>query len=618
MVRIGRTILCVALSSYVIWSIYFPLPPLQANALFVMLIFVIACLLELKGNGFKRRWFPWQYAGIVIFLICFGYVVANHDSILSRAGMPTDFELILGVLGMAMVIFFVGRTTGWALAIIIVLALGYAFLGELLPMDLGGHTGFSVSRIINNSYLTMNGMFGIVIYIMFKYVFLFSILGKVLEETGALNFIIKLSQAVIGRVIGGPAMVACLASSLVGMVSGSAVANVMVVGTTTIPLMKKFGFKDYVAAGIEAASSTGGQIMPPVMAAAAFLVAEYAHVPYITVAKSAVIPAILYYVAIMASIYAYAKRYDIRGSYSEKLPSIKEALKTPGGLVFIVGILLLIILLVRGMSPMLAALYSTIAMVIVSEIGPTRVTPLKALRIMDKGAQDFINLGVGATGIGIIVGILFLTGIAFRFSDIMTQLSGGNLYVLLFFVMTAAIVLGMGIPTAATYVLLAITAAPAIINFGVPTLIAHLFVFYFATISMITPPVALASMAAANIAKAGYWRTGGIGMLLALTAFIVPFMFVSDQSLVYGGTGFLISFPRALIVVLLFAPVAMSGLKFFTKAILWASGILLILGIKMLTITGIILLVGVVCFELISYMRRIPDKKRRENKGPSR
>jgi TRAP transporter 4TM/12TM fusion protein len=354
------------------------------------------------------------------------------------------------------------------------------------------------------------------------------------------------------------------------------------------------------------------------MAAAAFLVAEYAHVPYITVAKSAVIPAILYYVAIMASIYAYAKRYDIRGSYSEKLPSIKEALKTPGGLVFIVGIVLLIVLLVRGMSPMLAALYSTVAMVIVSEMGPSRVTPAKALRIMDKGAQDFITLGVGATGIGIIVGILFLTGIAFRFSDIMTQLSGGNLYVLLFFVMIAAIVLGMGIPTAATYILLAITAAPAIIKFGVPTLIAHLFVFYFSTISMITPPVALASMAAANIAKAGYWRTGGIGMLLALTAFIVPFMFVSDQSLVYGGVGLLISFPRALIVVLLFAPVAMSGLKFSTKVIFWVAGVLLIPGTSVPTIIGILLLVGVASFAGIRYVIRARDKKKLEvNERPA-
>ncbi len=614
MVNIIRTALCVVLSCYVIWSIYFPLPPLQANALFVLLVFAVACLMEQKGKGFERKWFSWSYVGLVLCLVSFGYVVLNHDSILSRAGMPTDFELILGILGMTVVILFVGRLVGWALAIIIVLVLAYAFMGQLLPMQLGGHTGFSVSRVINNGYLTMNGMFGIVIYIMFKYVFLFSIFGKILEETGALNFIIRLSQAVIGRVIGGPAMVACLASSLVGMVSGSAVANVMVVGTTTIPLMKKFGFEDHVAAGVEAASSTGGQIMPPVMAAAAFLVAEYSHVPYITVAKSAVIPAVLYYVAIMASIYAYAKRYDIRGVYSERLPSVKEALKTPGGFVFIVGILLLIVLLVRGTSPMLAALYSMIAMVIVSELGSSRVTPPKALRILDKGAQDFITLGVGATGIGIIVGILFLTGIAFRFSDIMTQLSGGNLYVLLFFVMVAAIVLGMGIPTAATYVLLAITAAPAIINFGIPALVAHLFVFYFATISMITPPVALASMAAANIAKAGYWRTGAIGMLLALTAFIVPFMFVSDQSLVYGGLGLLTSFPRALVVVLLFAPVAMSGLRLSTKIILWVAGILLIPGTTLLTIIGLLLLAGVISFAGIRNVIKSRDKRRLEAK----
>lgn len=604
MAEIARKVLCIFLSCYVIWSIYFPLPPLQANGLFVLLIFVIACLTERKVT----RWVVWPC--LVIILVSFGHVVFNHDSILSRAGMPNDMELILGILGMAVVIFFTGRLTGWVLAIIILLILAYAFLGDRLPMEMGGHTGFPVSRVINNSYLTMNGMFGTVIYIMFKYVFLFSILGKVLEETGALNFIIKLSQAIIGRVIGGPAMVACLASSLVGMVSGSAVANVMVVGTTTIPLMKKFGFEDYVAAGIEAASSTGGQIMPPVMAAAAFLVAEYAHVPYITVAKSAVIPAILYYLAIMASIYAYAKRYKIEGTQSEKLPTVREALKTPGGLIFVVGIVLLVVLLVRGMSPMVSAFYSTIVMVVISELGSTRVTPAKALRILDKGAQDFITLGVGATGIGIIVGILFLTGIAFRFSDIMTHLSGGNLYVLLFFVMIAAIVLGMGIPTAATYVLLAITAAPAMIKFGVPILVAHLFVFYFSTISMITPPVALASMAAANIAKAGYWRTGGIGMLLALTAFIVPFMFVSDPSLIYGGAGLIISFPRALVVVLLFAPVAMSGLRTSAKCILWVSGFLLIPGSGLFTIAGVLLLCGFACAWGVKHVIGIRGQKR--------
>lgn len=526
----------IVLSLFVLWNAFNPLPALQERSIFLMLVLLCLFSHDLAKKELKRMRAALNVLLILCTLISFGYVVLFHDDIIFFSGMAPEYTTYLGFIAIIVLLLGCRRTTGWALTAVIIASILYGKFGNLLPRNLGGHSLLSWDRLVGSIYLSTDGIFGDVTYTLLKYVFLFVLFGKLLEKLGALSFITDLCQALFGRLRGGPAMVGAVSSALVGSVNGSAVANVMVTGTISIPLMKKVGFKAEFAGGVEAAASTGGQFLPPVMGAAAFLIATYLGIEYIEVAKAALIPALLYYVGIIAAIYIYALRNNINSLSKEELPKLKDVFQDVNGLTFLSGIGTLVVLLVIGYSPIFTVLISCAAMIIISALGKCRLNMKKTLDVLNDASEDFISIGASGGSVGILVSMFLLTGIVLRFSGIVIGLVGDNLIMVLILTTLCSIVIGFGLPTVVTYIILAIMAVPVLINLGINPLAAHLFVFFSGMISMVTPPVALAALAASSLAKSDFWKTGFVAFKLALPALILPFFFVLDNSLIMIGS----------------------------------------------------------------------------------
>ena len=341
------------------------MPPLQERSLFLLVLFALVFLTQAVD---RQR--PAQVAvdlfWLALSLATFGYVFIEHEEIAFKSGLVTQTDLVLGVICVIVVLEATRRIVGWALVITALVFLVYCFYGQHLPRWVGGHGGFDLDRIVTTIYLSGNGVFGVATYITFKFVFLFVMFGKLLEATGALAFIMEFTRSIVGKYRGGPAMMAVVSSGMMGSVSGSAVANVMVTGSITIPLMKRVGFQPHVAGAVEAAASTGGQFMPPVMGAAAFLMMQFLAVDYLQIVKAAFIPAVLYFIGVLAGVYFYALRSGLTGLPRSELPSVREVVREPQGLTFIAGIGLLIVLLLLRMSPVQAVLR---AMAVIAVLG---------------------------------------------------------------------------------------------------------------------------------------------------------------------------------------------------------------------------------------------------------
>lgn len=528
-------ILAVGLSLYVLWNFFRPMPPMQERALFLLLVFL---LLFLKGPALPQSTrfgvaSDLTLCGLTILI--FGHVILNHEAIGARLGLPTSWDLLLGALAILVTLEATRRATGWALTILAAVFLLYGFFGGLVPYRWGGNIGFDLESVITFVYLSDNGLFGLATYVVFKVVFLFVMFGQLLEHTGALEFVMDLARALMGKYRGGPAMVSVISSGMVGSVTGSAVANVMITGSVTIPLMKRLGFKPPVAAAVEAAASTGGQFMPPVMGAAAFIMMEFVNVHYFEIVKAAFVPASLYFLGILVAVYVYSVRSGLRGLPVFELPALRSVIWRASGLVFAVGLLVLVVLLVLRLSPVLAVLYAMAAMIVVSLPGKERLTPKKAIAVLERTARGFTELGGAVAGVGIIMAMAVLTGIAARFTGFMIDMAGTSLIAALVLAMLAAIVLGTGLPTTIAYILLAITIAPALIQMGIVPLAAHFFIFYAGMMAMVTPPVALAAYAGATLAQTDFWRTGLYATLFSLPAYILPFVFALEPSLLLLG-----------------------------------------------------------------------------------
>jgi TRAP transporter 4TM/12TM fusion protein len=462
-----------------------------------------------------------------------GYVAWDYEGILLRSGTFHPYELWLGGLLVLAILEGTRRTIGWPLPLLTLLALAYAVVGGDLP-GLLGHRGYSTRRIISTLYLTYDGIFGLILGVSATFVFLFVLFGVFFRESGAGQFFLELAQALLGGVRGGSAKVAIVGSSLFGMISGSTVANVGTVGTVTIPLMKRSGFSPSLAAAVESAASVAGQLMPPVMGAAAFIMAEVLGVPYIQVALAAALPAALYYFALFVMVDLRAAKLGLRGLPAEERPSLGSVLRR--GWPSLIPVAVLIHLMgVVGYSPGLACFWATLTVVVVGLA--RRTLPLAVmLKTLADGALAALEVVMAVACVGVIIGIVVLTGIGLKLSTLLLDASGGNLLVLLVLTMLASLVLGTALPTTATYVLLAVLVAPAIVKFGVPVLAAHLFVFYFGVIADITPPTALCVFVASNIAGAPFQRTCWLACRLALAGFILPFFFVYGPGLVLIGS----------------------------------------------------------------------------------
>jgi TRAP transporter 4TM/12TM fusion protein len=438
------------------------------------------------------------------------------------------------VVALGLVLEAARRATGWALPVISMAFLAYAYFGSYMP-ELIAHQGFSLRRIVGQLYLTSEGIYGLPMSISATLVFNFVLLGAFLKATGTGQFFIDVALALFGRVRGGPAKVAVVASSFFGSISGSAVANVVGTGSFTIPLMKSIGYRPVFAGAVEAAASSGGQIMPPVMGAAAFLMAELLEISYFTVVVAALIPAVLYYVAVFCAVDFEAARLGLRGLERGRMPSLGRLLRTrsyflipPVTLVYLMGL--------QHLSPSLAAFWTLWASVAVGLIrSETRLGLRGLLATLREGALASLPIVAACAASGIILGVINLTGIGLRLSSVILKVAGGEVLILLFLTMITCLVLGMGLPVTASYLIPALIVGPAMADIGIPILAAHLFILYFGVISNVTPPFALAAYAGAGIAGSDPMRTGLLAFRLAIPGFILPYMFVHAPALIMEG-----------------------------------------------------------------------------------
>ena len=458
------------------------------------------------------------------------YLVVQQETLIRRAGSATALDLVAGTMAIVFVLELARRTSGWGLVTMALLALGYAFLGPYLPGPLA-HRGYGFSRLVQHLYLSTEGIWGVPLGVSADFVFLFVLFGAVLEAAGGGELLIVLAGKVAGRTRGGPAKTATVASAIMGSLSGSAVANVVTTGSLTIPMMKRTGFKAHFAAAIEAAASTGGQLMPPIMGAGAFILATWTNIPYVRVAAAAVVPAVLYYVALIAAVHFRAER--------DRLPRASEV---PSGAIasrvhLLVPLGVIVVLLALGRSPMRAAFWGVTAAAAATLMRKASRLEWRAVRqVMLAAGSGTVQVAAACAAAGIVVGVASLTGIGLRMSELIVTLSGGHLPIALGLTALGSMVLGMGLPTTAAYVVLAALGAPALTQLGVPLLAAHLFIFYFGCMSNVTPPVSLAAYAGAGIAGAPLMRTAVTAMGLAGAGFIVPFMLVYDPALLLAAS----------------------------------------------------------------------------------
>ena len=506
--------------------------PQKLYAMHLTFVVVLAFLLIPRRRG-QARPTVLDWLLVLMTVIVVGYVFLTFEDLTQRAGVfPTREDVIVGVLLVIVTIEASRRATGNSLPILCAIFAVYPFIGPYLP-GLLAHKGFSFNTVISFLF-SDNGIYGIPIQVSARDVYLFILFGAFLEASNIGKFIVDLGLSVAGGRRGGPAKVSIVTSALFGTVSGSSAANVMVDGVINIPLMKATGFRGAVAGGIEAMNSTGGQIVPPVMGAAAFLMADILGMPYSQVAVAAVGPALLYYVAGYWMIDLYAASQNLHGLPRKDLPRFGTILFQHGYLLLPLVVLLYAIM-GRGESPFRAALYGLGVAVVVSLFrADTRLTLRRIIGAMEEGGKRTIEIGVSCAAAGIIVGILALTGLGGKFSEVLINLTGGNLLLALFGTMIAAIILGTGLPTTAAYAIGASVLAPALIKLGALPLAAHMFLFYFSVISAVTPPVAFASFAAASIAKAPMWDTSIESMRFGIAGYIVPFMLVYGSSLLVG------------------------------------------------------------------------------------
>jgi TRAP transporter 4TM/12TM fusion protein len=461
------------------------------------------------------------------------YILIEYWDFIERVGIPTQWDIVLGFVALFLILEATRRTVGLPLLVIVLVFLFYTFVGHLLPPPLS-HKGYDLERITTTLYMTQNGVFGVALKTMSYFIFLFIAFGAFFGICGGTEFFINLAGSIFGGLRGGPAKIAVVSSGMMGMISGSAVANTVTTGTFTIPLMKRIGFESHVAGAVEATASSGGALMPPVMGAAAFVMSEFLRIPYISICKAALLPAILYYLCIFSIVHFYSLKIGIQGLPRDEIPGIKNVIREKW--LFIIPLFILILVLILGYSPRMAVLYTILVTVVVSMFKKEmRMTPSKLLQALAQSGFDSIMVSCACAAAGIVIGVVLLTGMGTKITNLVLQISAGYLIIALPITMLASIIFGMGLPTVVCYVLLAATVAPSLVEMGVLPLAAHLFIFYFGMLCMVTPPVAFAAYAGAAIAGADPMKTGFAAWAFALAGFLLPYMFVYNNSLLLMG-----------------------------------------------------------------------------------
>jgi len=513
------------------------------------------------------------------------YMLLRWEDIATSGGMTSSLDAVIGFLMILVVLEATRRSVGLALVIICAAFLLYPFVGPYLPGIMHTRT-ISLERVFTFLFTTSEGIYGIPIGVSATYIILFCIYGSFLSEFGAGDFFYAIAKKVTKNLTAASAKTAVIFSTLVGMISGSAAGNVAVAGVFTIPWMKKDGYKDYEAGAIEALVSTGGQIMPPVMGAAAFIMAEILGMPYTSIMKAAIIPALLFFSSTFIIVHLLAKKAGLGAKKTEADASQKQINLVEGGLHFLIPFATLLAMMFMSFSPFKAAFWSIIALLAVNIAWNRRIDKKffqKIINALKDGAKSTVPLAIACTAAGIISGILSVTGLGSKLSTMIIALSMGKPFLALLFTAIVAIILGMGLPTTAAYLILATVVTPALVQMGIPLLTAHMFVFFYGCLSTITPPVALASYVAAGIAGADINKVGWTAFRFGLTTFILPFMFVYGPSLLMQGSPFEIV--TTIVIALFGVFVIASGLvgylrgpiPIWTRVVLFVAGALLVL-----------------------------------------
>jgi len=600
---VPREIVRYILAGFSLYVFYMNLisawPEQIRRASFVGLIIFMAFMLypARKKSAKIQNYVPWYDIVLgVIGTASFFYYVINFSSMAQKATRITSQDVIIGIIGILIIAEVCRRVVGLPILVVASAFVIYAFA-----------SGYSISRIVYTLFYTLDGVIGTPIGVCSTFIVLFIILGSFLEKTNIGTFFIDIANSIAGFSSGGPAKVAVISSALEGMYSGSSVANTVGSGSVTIPVMKKTGYDKDFAAAVEAAASTGGQIMPPIMGAAAFLMAEMTDMPYSTIAASAILPAVLYFAGIFLMVHFEAKKLGLKGLPKEQIPRFSKLFFKKGYL--FIPIIVLITTMSIGYTASRAACLAILASIIVSMFRKdTRLTPKTFVEALENGAKNTIGVAAACAIAGIIVGIVSLTGIGLKLAEGLLVLSGGIDIIALFLTMISCIILGMGVPTTANYVIMATITAPIILKLipGTPVLAAHMFVFYFGIVADITPPVALAAYAGSAISGGNPIRAGVIATRLAIAEFIIPYIFVLNPAMLLINTSVL-----SVIQIVITSTIGMfaiaGGLEGFMKKKMpwWQRIIAIIGGLGMIDpdivtdLIGILLILIVVVFQYV-------------------
>lgn len=600
-------LIAVAMSAYHLFTGSFGAPEaLLHRAIHLLFVMFLVFLINPMSKKQRRWWLDIIFISLSLGSIV--YLFWNYEYFITRYPYVHPLskpDIILGIIITLTLLEAARRSIGLAMPITAIAFIIYAYVGPFMP-GLLRHAGQNTETIIDQLYMTTEGIFGIPLGVSATYVILFVIFGAFLERSGTGQFFMELAASTTGKARGGPGKIAVISSSLFGTISGSAVANVMVTGQFTIPMMKKTGFQPHFAGAVEATASTGGQIMPPVMGAAAFVMAEFTGLPYITVCKHALIPAILYYLSCFMAIHFEALRTNLKG-IMEEAPSLAAVLLGKGHLLIPVAVI--IYMMFAGYTPMYACIFAIISVVILANLKKaSRMGGIKIFQSLEEGAKGTVSVAVACACAGIIIGVINLTGLGLKFTSFVLFLAGESLALALVFTMIAGIILGMGLPTTAAYIVMAALLVPALIKLGIPTIAAHMFAFYYAIISAITPPVALAVYAGAGLAGSNMWQTGFAAVRIGAPGFIIPFMFAYEPSLLFLGSPWSIftSFITASIGVVILAA-GMMG--WFLQETNWVERIFLMAAAILLIKPGFYTdLIGFILLGLAIFMQKIRKK----------
>lgn len=619
-------IVAVAASLFHLWyNTYGVIPEIQRNALHYSFICFLGFLQYPMLKRHARGTLLPDFALAILVFVVGLYLVFFEDALHARNEVPILRDLIFAGVAILLILEVTRRTTGLLIPVLATLFLGYSlFLGRMFG-GIWHFPGVTISRLLYRMYFAPDGIFGTIATISSTYVFLFVLFAAFLLKSGAGDFIIRLAMAIMGRSIGGPAKMAVFASGLMGSVSGSAVANTVGTGSITIPMMKRIGFSPKFAGAVEAAASTGGQLMPPIMGAGAFIMSEWTQIPYLHIVAVAIIPALMYFLSVAFFVHLRAKKRGIKPLPKEDIPKISEVLKD--GWNFFIPILVLVGFLMKGNTPTYAACMGIVAIVVSSWLNKrTRMSPKDILDAMAMGAINMVTTGVILLCSGIIIGVVLMVGMGISFSLLiqdwtstisaalhLNQVAGGQIFVAIVLVALASLILGMGLPVTASYIVLAVLAAPALTMLGTSVLAAHMLIFWYSQDANVTPPICLAAYTAAGIAGSKPLETGMESWKLAKGLYLIPLLFIYTPILFEGPvwkvievavTGTLGLFAFAIF----FEGFNIVRLNWLARLVYALLALMLFLPSTETNIVGAVLLVGVLFYERARQKRREAEK----------